>query len=281
MNNIIERAIYDDIGAYFKEDDLARNLYYTVSLPNDLVECRLKFKSKIKVAGLPYFVAAFNYLSHQVLDYDLFLKEEGTLKANGDEIIFHLPFSVALTGERIALNLLQHASSIATFVEKFVVKAEFLNIKILDTRKTLPGMRLIEKYAVRIGGGFNHRLGQTDLWMIKDNHKEFFGGMKNALSFFYSMQSFYNPIVVEIHSLTELEEAISLNVKHVMLDNFSVVDVQKAVAIKPDNMTYECSGGVRLDSIEKYLIPGVDAISVGALTYAAPPVDISLKYKKV
>jgi nicotinate-nucleotide pyrophosphorylase (carboxylating) len=161
-----------------------------------------------------------------------------------------------------------------------VEKSEKYNIAILDTRKTLPGYRAFDKYAVRAGGGQNHRFGQADVWMAKDNHKAFFGGLRGAIDFFKSMGSFYAPVVVEIHDLAELKEAVKLGVRHVMLDNFSPTEVQAAIAEKSEGMTYEISGGITLESIEKYLIKGVDAISVGSLTYGAPPVDISFKYSR-
>ncbi len=268
--------------SFFIEDDLSRNFTYIKKLPNNMVDCRLKFKSDMTVAGLNYFFESFNYLLKKRRDFSEFLDFEGNsvLATEKKEITFELPFGVAITAERIALNLLQHASSIATFTNEFVQKAKSKNIKILDTRKTLPGLRAIEKYAVTVGGGFNHRYGQSDMWMIKDNHKTFFGGLKEAYDFFLSLNQFYTPILSEIHSLEELRQAIELNIKHVMLDNFSPEQIHAAVKIKPSNMTYEVSGGIRLHNIEDYLIEGIDAISIGALTYAAPQVDVSMKIGK-
>lgn len=267
------------VASYFKEDDFYSNYSYISKLPSDPVQCRLKFKQDMLVAGLPFFIETFNYLLGSPLEDDL-LKSEGTFVKRGDELSFSLPFNVALTGERIALNLLQRASSIATFTKSFVDKAKAKNIKILDTRKTTPGHRALEKYAVNIGGGHNHRFGQTDCWMIKDNHKSFFGGLENAVKFFKDLNTFYQPLIVEIHDLNELEKAISMNLKHLMLDNFSPEQIRQAVKLKTDRQTFEVSGGVRLNNLENYLIEGVDAISVGALTYDAPHVDISLKYAR-
>lgn len=198
----------------------------------------------------------------------------------GEELSFGLPFNIVLTGERIALNLLQRASAIATYTNMYAEKAKSKNIKILDTRKTTPGHRALEKYAVFTGGGYNHRFGQADCFMIKDNHKSFFGGLKGALDFFEQMHCFYKPIIVEIHDLDELAEAAALNVRHVMLDNFTPSQIREAVKTKKDGQTFEVSGGIRLETLDEYLIDGVDAISVGALTYDAPHVDISLKYQK-
>lgn len=279
-HTLVANSLRDTIKSYFVEDDLNRNIYYLKALPNDMVECHLKIKDDLVLAGLPYFVEVFNYLSSGILSYKSFNQFEGATfkKADKLEIEFALPFSIALTGERIALNLLQHASSIATYTKKYVDLAAKKNIAILDTRKTIPGHRSIEKYAVAVGGGYNHRFGQTDMWMVKDNHKNFFGGVENAINFFKSIKSFYGPIEVEVHNLDEFDQVVNLGVQHIMLDNFSPSDVEKVVGKKPKGVTIEVSGGVRLANIESYLINGVDAISIGALTNGAPTVDISLKY---
>jgi nicotinate-nucleotide pyrophosphorylase (carboxylating) len=225
-------------------------------------------------------VATFNYLGAN-LNYEIFKKYEGRQFAKGEIISFSLPFSIALTGERIALNLLQRGSAVATHTFKFTTLANPYNVRILDTRKTTPGLRSLEKYAVRIGGGFNHRFSQADVWMIKDNHKTFFGGLKPAWDFFQNMQTHYQIIVVEIHSLDELKQAIELGIKHVMLDNFSIDGINKAIELKKMGMTIEISGGVTIDNCEQYFISGVDAISIGALTHSAPHVDLSMKIKKL
>jgi nicotinate-nucleotide pyrophosphorylase (carboxylating) len=205
------------------------------------------------------------------------LSHEGKNFKPGFVIEFSAPFSVALQVERTALNLLRRASAIATTTNMLSSKAK--KIKILDTRKTTPGLRWLEKYAVRVGGGFNHRLGQVDSFMIKDNHKSFFGGLKPAFDFFQSQGSFYQGIIAEIHNLQEFEEAVKLGIRHVMLDNFQIEDIKKAVKLKSDFMTIELSGGINLDNIENYLIDGVDAISSGSITEWPKPVDISLKMK--
>lgn len=280
--NLNSKALDKMFENFFSEDDLSRNFHYVNSLPNEIVNCSLKFKDDLKIAGLPYFFEAFNYLSNKKFDYREYLSFEGrdVLKNEKFELNFEMPFSVVLTAERIGLNLLQKASSIATYTNKFVEIAKNSNIHILDTRKTTPGHRAIEKYAVQVGGGKNHRFGQADCWMIKDNHKSFFGGLEEALSFFEGINSFYTPTVVEIHSLEELKKGLELNIKHFMLDNFSPEQIHEAIKLKSDNVTYEVSGGINLTSLKSYLIEGVDAISTGSITYNAPHVDISLKYKR-
>jgi nicotinate-nucleotide pyrophosphorylase (carboxylating) len=269
------------VRAFLDEDGVDKNHFYTSRLPTEMVGCHLKFKSEMVISGMEYFTAVFEALGATNIDNSL-LQYEGKYvnQENSNELIFALPFATALTGERLALNLLQRSSSIATYTKKFVEKAEKYGIKILDTRKTTPGLRSLEKYSVRVGGGFNHRFDQQDLWMVKDNHKKFFGGITEAVNFFNSIGTFYSSIEVEIHSLTELKEAINLKIRHLMLDNFTPDDVVTAVQMKPAGITYEISGGIKLENIDRYLISGVDAISVGAITNNAPIVDISLKISK-
>lgn len=283
MSKNITRAIAQQfVSDYFKEDDLNRNFNYFASLPEEDVKCFIKIKSPLHLSGLHFFFESFNYLLSKEIDYEKFLSYEGLSCEEGMLLPdFVLPFNVALTGERIALNLLQLSSSITTYTKKFVEKAEDKKIKILDTRKTTPGLRAIQKYAVTVGGGFNHRFGQADLWMIKDNHKSFFGGLEGSKQFFDKIHSMYTPVLAEIHDLQELEQGISLGIKHFMLDNFSPEQVKSAILKKSDDLTYEVSGGINMDNIDSYLIDGVDAISIGGLTYAAPPVDISFKYVRV
>jgi nicotinate-nucleotide pyrophosphorylase (carboxylating) len=272
--NLLMKGMEGDFARFYAEDDLQGNAFYLEKLPKTIVPCTLKIKSDLLLSGLPYFVGAFNFLGAN-LSMSEFEKFEGKNFSAGEFINFSLPFSIALSGERVALNLLQRASAISTITQKFVNQAQ--NIKILDTRKTTPGLRTLEKYAVRIGGGFNHRFSQSDVWMIKDNHKNYFGGLTAAWSFFQSMQTHYQAVVVEIHSVGEFHEAAGLGVRHVMLDNFSVDEIKKLVEVKPKDMTIEISGGVTMTNLEKYLIKGVDAISIGALTHSAPHVDLSMK----
>ncbi len=278
MNEVIQKGLLPDVEKWLLEDDLNRNFHYLRSLPTHPVELTLKLKSPMIVAGTDYFGAVFSFLGSDVSEVlELERKEFSGTEAYTFKT--KIPFNVAVTGERLALNLLQHGSSIATWTKQFVNLAG--ETKILDTRKTTPGLRSLEKYSVRVGGGFNHRLGQTDLWMIKDNHKSCLGGLKGAFNFFQSQGTFYNNIIAEIHDLSELKDAIALGIKHVMLDNFSGDQIREAVKLKNSGMTFEVSGGIRLDTVKNYLIPGIDALSVGSLTYGAPRVDISLKYRQV
>jgi nicotinate-nucleotide pyrophosphorylase (carboxylating) len=281
MSEMAIKALLPEIKTWLLEDDLVRNIHYTRSLPRHSVELELKVKSSLLLAGCDYFAAAFCALGAEAASFHFLNEYEGKKLEAGTVIKFPrtLPFDLAVTGERLALNLLQHASSIATWTQAHVAKAEAKGIRILDTRKTTPGLRSLEKYAVRVGGGFNHRLGQTDSWMIKDNHKTSMGGLKGALDFFKNQGTFYNSIIAEIHNLEELKDALSLGVRHLMLDNFNPDQVREAVKLKPQGVTYEVSGGLNLSTMDEFLIEGVDALSLGSLTYGAPRVDISLKFR--
>ena len=242
-------ALRPTLEAFFKEDGLEQNYGYLQSLPSTQTRFVLKIKSDALLSGLPFFISVFKYLDESI-ELDFLLEYEGKKVSKETELEFTLPFSVGLTGERLALNLLQHASAISTFTNKFVELVPHLTV--LDTRKTTPGLRFIEKYAVVKGGGFNHRFDQTDVWMIKDNHKNFFGGLDKALEFFKSQKGFYKPVVAEIHDLNELKLALELGIKHVMLDNFSPSDIEKAVELKDFTMTYEVSGGLKLENCKDY-----------------------------
>jgi len=279
LDALFLKSFENDLKRFFEEDDLSRNSYYIATLPKEEVTATLKIKSPLILSGLPFFVASFNFLGAD-LKYSDFESFEGRRFKPGDEIKFKLPFAIALTGERVALNLLQRSTSVSTYTSQFVEAAGSKRLNILDTRKTTPGLRSVEKYAVRLGGATNHRFGQADAWMIKDNHKSFFGSLEAAWAHFKSMQSFYAPIVVEIHSMDEFKKAIELGITTVMLDNFSPEQIAEAVKLKPMGMTIEISGGLKLDTIKNYLIDGVDALSIGSLTHSAPHVDISLKFKR-
>lgn len=270
----------ETIEFFIKEDDLHKNFNYIQSLPSEYVDCVIKFKDDLCISGLSFFFETLNYFLDEKINYSKFLELEGkrVKKEENFELSFKAPFNAVLSAERLALNLLQKSSSITTNTTQYTDKAKLKNIEILDTRKTTPGLRFLEKYATQVGDAKNHRFNQTDVWMIKDNHKHFFGGVKEAIEFFEKVNSFYTPLVLEVHDLVELKEALKLNVRHVMLDNFSPSQIKDAIELKTHSVTYEVSGGITLENIDDYLIDGVDAISSGALTYNAKQVDISLKY---
>jgi nicotinate-nucleotide pyrophosphorylase (carboxylating) len=187
---------------------------------------------------------------------------------------------VLLSSERVILNFLQRLSGVATLTRKFVDAVAGTNTKILDTRKTAPGWRMLDKYAVRCGGGTNHRLDLSDGVLIKNNHIALAGGVVEALERTHRNRRGTQPIEVEVRSLDELDLALQHGAEAILLDNMSVEAVRAAVERvhkleRP--LPLECSGGVRLDNVRAYAETGVDFISVGALTHSAPAVDMSLR----
>lgn len=177
-----------------------------------------------------------------------------------------------LKAERVALNLLQRMSGIATLTREFVNAVKDTNAKILDTRKTMPGLRILDKYAVKMGGGENHRMGLYDAILIKDNHIALAGGIKKAIE---KAKKKRLPIEIECDTLSQVKEAIKLGVKRILLDNMKPSEIKKIVKQNP-KVEFEVSGGITLDNVKEYAKTGVGYISIGALTHSARSVDIGL-----
>jgi nicotinate-nucleotide pyrophosphorylase (carboxylating) len=187
---------------------------------------------------------------------------------------------VILSCERVILNFLQRMSGIATLTRKFVDAVSGTKARILDTRKTAPGLRVIDKYAVRCGGGQNHRLDLSDGVLIKNNHVALAGGIVPALERAVRNRRGSQPIEVEVRTLSELEEALTHGAEVILLDNMSLEDVRRAVercAQLDRRIPVECSGGIRLENVHAYADTGVDFISVGLLTHSTHAVDMSLR----
>jgi nicotinate-nucleotide pyrophosphorylase (carboxylating) len=181
-----------------------------------------------------------------------------------------------LTAERTGLNLLGRLSGVATLTRTYVQAVEGTKARITDTRKTTPGLRALEKYAVRCGGGINHRFGLDDAILIKDNHVAACGGVAEALRRAGRLAGHLTPIEVEVDSLSQLEQALPFRPQVIMLDNFSLDDLRRAVALVQGAVTLEASGGVSLATVRAIAETGVDVISVGALTHSAPVLDVGL-----
>ena len=277
--NLTVLGIRRSLQNFFEEDGIFNHLNYWKSLPQTEVEGHLLIKQPCLLSGTDWFIECFRYLGAEAFDSKSLRENEGKLLDQGKKIfVGKLPFNLALTGERLALNLLQHSTSVSTTTHKFVEKSKKYGISILDTRKTTPGLRALEKDAVLRGGGINHRFNQTDLWMVKDNHKVFFGGITPAVNFFKEQKSQYTPLLVETQTIAELKEAMELGVRHIMLDNFEPAAVREAIGLKKEGVTFEISGGITLENIDSYLIEGVDAISIGCLTHTPTIIDLSFKY---
>lgn len=186
-----------------------------------------------------------------------------------------------LQTERLMLNIMQRMSGIATTTRKYVDLLKGTNTKVLDTRKTTPGMRMLEKQAVKIGGGVNHRIGLFDMILLKDNHVDFAGGIRNAIDKchkYLDEKSLNLKIEIEVRNFDELEQVLERGgVDRIMLDNFTVADTKKAVDMIAGKYETESSGGITFDSIRQYAECGVDFVSVGALTHSVKCLDMSFK----
>lgn len=183
-----------------------------------------------------------------------------------------------LTGERVALNFLQRLSGIATLTNKFVNAIVGTKAKILDTRKTTPGLRELEKYAVTVGGGFNHRFGLYDQVLIKDNHIQMAGSISAAVKMVKAKKKF---IEVEVKTLDEFRESMHLGINRIMLDNMNPSQIREAVRLSQGKIELEASGGVNLDNVAEIAETGVDYISIGELTHSAPSLDFNMRTKSL
>ena len=186
-----------------------------------------------------------------------------------------------LQTERLMLNIMQRMSGIATMTNRYVERLQGTGTRVLDTRKTTPGMRMLEKQAVKIGGGVNHRIGLFDMILLKDNHIDFAGGIVNAIDRchkYLEEKGLHLKIEIEVRSFDELQQVLDHGgVDRIMLDNFSVADTKKAVDIIAHRYETESSGGITFDTIRDYAEQGVDFISVGALTHSVKGLDMSFK----
>ncbi|MEI8203146.1 MAG: carboxylating nicotinate-nucleotide diphosphorylase [Bacteroidota bacterium] len=218
------------------------------------------------------------------LKLDLFIKDGDAIK-KGD-VVFTIEGNVIsiLSTERLVLNFMQRMSGIATYTNKIVKLLEGLPVKILDTRKTSPNLRIFEKKAVELGGGFNHRFGLFDMILIKDNHIDFAGGIEQAIEAtqLYLKDILKNlPIEIEARSLEDVKEIMRIGkVNRIMLDNFTPEQLKKAITLIDHQYETEASGGITIENIRSYAETGVDFISVGALTHQIKSLDLSLKALK-
>ncbi|MFN3515833.1 MAG: carboxylating nicotinate-nucleotide diphosphorylase [Novosphingobium sp.] len=231
-------------------------------------------RDPIVVAGLPIAAALFH-----ALDPDMeieVLVEEGTKVPGGTDLMRLSGNARAmLTAERSALNTVQHLSGIATMTRTYV-DAMAGNATLLDTRKTIPGLRHLEKYATRMGGAKNHRMGLWDAAMIKDNHVAVAGGVAEAVR--RARAAGVKAIICEVDRIDQIEPALAAGASHILLDNMTVAELRKAVALIAGRVPSEASGGVRLDTIAAIAATGVTYVSVGRLTQSAPAADIGLDF---
>ncbi len=228
------------------------------------------------IAGLEVFKRVFTLLDENT-KVECYCKDGDAVKKGQLLGVIHGCVRVLLTGERTALNYLQRMSGIATYTHEIVSLLEGSKTCLLDTRKTTPNMRVFEKYAVKAGGGHNHRYNLSDGIMLKDNHIAAAGSIKKAVAMARAYASFVLKIEVETENLDMVQEALDAGADIIMLDNMSVEDMKKAIELIDGKALTECSGNVTKENVENYVSLGVDFISCGALTHSAKILDLSLK----
>lgn len=229
------------------------------------------------IAGLDVFSRVF-FLLDEGTEVTFFCKDGDEVK-NGQKLATIVgDIRVLLSGERTALNFLQRMSGIATYTRQIATLLEGTGTKLLDTRKTTPNMRVFEKYAVKVGGGYNHRYNLSDGILLKDNHIGAAGSVRAAVEMAKAYAPFVRKIEVEVENLDMLREALAAGADIIMLDNMSVADMRTAVALCKGKAETECSGNVTRENIARLVDIGVDYISSGALTHSAPILDLSLKH---
>ena len=271
VKTIIEKALSEDIGP--------GDVTSAATIPvGSTSTAEMLAKQDFVLAGLDVSLEVFHTLDAAV-QFTRFAQDGDRIKSG--KVIARLSGStrVLLAGERVALNLLQHMSGIATLTSKYVEQIKGFKAQVLDTRKTLPGLRQLEKYAVRMGGGVNHRFGLYDGVLIKDNHIKAAGGITNAIESARKQARNLFKIEVETKSLDDVREALAAKADIIMLDNMSLDTMREAVKLINDRAPVEASGNVTLETIRAVAETGVDFISSGTLTHSAPAVDISMKIK--
>ncbi|MDX1760430.1 MAG: carboxylating nicotinate-nucleotide diphosphorylase [Arenibacter algicola] len=273
LDLIIKNAIREDVG-----DGDHSSLACIPASANG--KAMLLVKDKGIIAGVEFAKKVFQYVDSNLVVEEL-VKDGASVKFG--DIVFYVSGSSQsiLKAERLVLNGMQRMSAIATKTNYFVKLLEGTNTKILDTRKTTPGIRALEKWAVKIGGGENHRFALYDMVMLKDNHIDFAGGITKAIQKtqqYLSDKKLDLKIIVEARNLQEVEVILQSNgIYRILLDNFSFADTQKAVKMIGDKCLTESSGGINEETIRKYAECGVDFISSGALTHSIYNMDLSLK----
>ena len=247
-------------------------------IPADVrFEGTMDSRDAIVVAGLPIAVAFFKSLD-PAMEIDLLVEEGQRVAAGTDLMRLRGNARAMLTAERSALNTVQHLSGIATLTRQYVDAISGTGCTLLDTRKTIPGLRVLEKYATRMGGATNHRMGLWDAAMIKDNHVAVAGGVAEAVR--RAREAGVDRIILEVDSIAQIEPGLAAGASHLLLDNMDADTLRTAVALIAGRVPTEASGGVTLDSIRAKAETGVTYISVGRLTQSAPAADIGLDFAK-
>lgn len=266
---IIKNALEEDLGP----GDLTTDAIIGPDITGKAV---LEAREDIILAGLPIFMRVFSLLDPKV-SFETFYKEGERVPAGKVVCAINGGMAPILKAERTALNLIQRMSGIATITSRYVEKAASGRVKILDTRKTAPGLRMLDKYAVPLGGGYNHRFGLYDAILIKDNHIAVAGGIKRAIEAARKKAPHGIKIEVEVEDLNGVNEALEAKADIILLDNMPPDQLKKAVKLVSGRALLEASGGVTIENIKDIAATGVDMISVGALTHSVRAVDLGLE----
>lgn len=250
-------------------------------IPEDAMgKSKLLVKEEGILAGVDMARKVFNKFD-PTMTMQVFIKDGAHVKPGDVAFVASGRVRSLLQTERIMLNIMQRMSGIATMTHRYVERLEGTHTHVLDTRKTTPGMRILEKQAVKIGGGMNHRIGLFDMILLKDNHIDFAGGIHNAISRcheYLKQKSLDLKIEIEVRNFDELNQVLECGgVDRIMLDNFTVPDTKKAVELIGGRFETESSGGITIDTIRDYALQGVDFVSVGALTHSVKGLDMSFK----
>lgn len=282
MDEDFRRACMEAVRRALDEDlQSAGDITSQALIPPDLRgRARIVLREEAVVAGLPLASMVFRQLDAGI-GFQALASDGDFLPAMSDIAVVEGPVRIILEGERTALNFLQRLSGIATLTRKYVRLAAPHGAEIMDTRKTAPGLRVLDKYAVRAGGGKNHRFGLYDGVLVKDNHISAVGGVGRATALAREAVAGERPVEVEVQDLEFLEEAIEAGADMIMLDNLSVEETKEAVRLAGGRVKLEASGGITLENVAAYASTGVDYISVGALTHSVRALDIALELENI
>lgn len=266
--------------AALREDMTSGDITTDAILRDERAEVNLIAKDKGILAGLDVFKRVFEILDDGVT-FEFYFSDGD--QVNNKDLIGKISGSAKsiLEGERTALNFLQRMSGIATYTKKMVDALDSDHVKILDTRKTTPNMRVFEKYAVTLGGGYNHRYNLSDGIMLKDNHIDAAGGITSAVEQVRSLNPFVKKIEVEVENFDQVREALEAKADIIMLDNMDIEEIKEACKIINKEAIIECSGNIKLENINSYRDLDIDYISSGAITYGAGVLDLSMKNLKI
>ena len=282
MNLITDKINVDNLILMALREDVSNEDITTNSIISEKREGKVQLICKEDgiLAGIEVFKRVFQLLDENI---KFSIQKKDGEKIKNKELIGEIYGDVRaiLTGERTALNYLQHMSGIATYTNNMVELLKGSNIKLLDTRKTTPNMRIFDKYSVKIGGGYNHRYNLSDGILIKDNHIDAAGSITKAIKLAKEYAPFVRKIEVEVENLDMVAEALEAGTDIIMLDNMSPELMRTAVKLIAGRAETECSGNISKESIEKIKETGVDYISSGALTHSAPILDFSLKHLQI